>query len=82
MVSERSGLRSVDSDDVSRVIEPRKKLVVGAEAVLKAKATSTRWMAWRVDPTGVLEQGARRGDSPGTWETLTVSTRKSRERPG
>lgn len=47
-------LRSVDSERVGRVIEPRKRLNVVADAVEKAEGNTWRVaMAWPFEPTGV-----------------------------
>ena len=52
-------------------MEPRKRLIVGADVVRGAEgSTEAPQMAWRGGPIGVGEQGMGTGGSPGTWETL------------
>jgi hypothetical protein len=54
------GLRSVDSEHVSRVIEPRKCVIVVADDVEQSEGNiSTSVMARMCWPTGVGEQGAQ-----------------------
>ena len=58
MVAGNRVLRSVDSQRVGRVIEPRKRLSVVADAVENAEGNIRRVvMAWPFEPTGVREQG-------------------------
>jgi len=80
----RPGLRSVDSDPVSRVIEPRNEVVVEkAHAVPKAEG-STDGPQWRGSEAHRGRRAGRvgTGDPPGTWETLTSPLEKNRMREG
>ena len=80
----RPGLRSVDSDPVSRVIEPRNEVVVEmADAVPKAEG-STDGPRWRGSEAHRGRRAGRAGigDPPGTWETLTSPLEKNRMREG
>lgn len=70
MVVGRPTLRSVDSERVGRVIEPRKRFVEGADAVVSAEGNiEAPILAWCRDPSGVCwEQGTHARVCPGTWE--------------
>jgi len=68
--SERSAPRSVDSECMGRVIEPREGLLAGADVVEKTEgSTDDAVMAWRRRSRRGRRAGHVHAGSPGTWES-------------
>ena len=77
MVHGRPWLQSVDSERAGRVIEPRKQIVVDADAVASAEGTTAAGKSRAARPersngTRRVHRGRRAGHvrkgPPGTWE--------------
>src|SRR6185295_14376720 len=65
-------LRSVDSEAVGRVIEPRNRPMVGADAVEPAEgSTEARKRPSAEVPPGSESTARVQRRSPGTWEALS-----------
>ncbi len=76
MVTRQRVLRSVDSEQMGRVIEPRKGQVAGVDDFYQSEDNTLLGAKWRAKrgPAGVSESGARLQGFPGNLGEPVDST--------
>ena len=83
VVWRRLPLRSVDSECVGRVIEPRKKPCARVDDFASSEGNIEPPQGPGVSTSpGSKSRACTHWDSPGTWEALVISTQKIRPRTG